>query len=208
MRQCTDCGHLIPEAAPALSRCPVCQSESLEDSYGYFPQRILAGSILSEGLEVVLMEHKEILPWDKIRMVFLGIVEEPGLQIPPTTYMHMKQAVSKIFTPEEKGKQEQRSHAHEKVYIEFFVVDHAKPFRMESTSLDYRGFLSEREYVSENNLKKLLSKLSEKLPDCKFDNSVLAYLANQKGSVSRFPNVYEFQRNCQAQWEKETGGIS
>lgn len=180
--------------------CPHCRAPLIEDPHTYFPQRFSAGAMKDEGLEVALRERTELLPWDLIRMVCLGIVEEPAIQIHPTLYMQIKQSLKKVF---DKQRQDEQAPLRQNVYLEIFVADKDQPFRAESTNLNYRGFIEEVEYVSENNFKKLLKKLMDRLPNCEFDESYWAYVSNKKENVKRFGNIYEFQRACQARWQKQ-----
>jgi hypothetical protein len=167
----------------------------------YLPQRVLSGSMKADGLEIGTREKKDFLPWNKIKLLCLGIVEEPFLESPTNFYLQLKQALKNLFFAEKREKQEEQKR--QILYLEIFVEDEQQPFRIESTSLDYRGFLDKVEYVSENNFKLFLKKLVEQIPDCVLDESIHAFLNNKKSVIRRFGNLYEFQRECQERWLKQ-----
>lgn len=171
-------------------------------SFEYLPQRILGGVFRPEALEVNLRDRTEILPKNEIRMVCLGIIEEPLLDPPTPAYARVKEAIGKLFSFERKQKSQPLPRSREKVYLEMFVSGRDRPFRFDSESLNYRGFIPEVAYQSETNLKKFLGALQKELPDCKFDESFQAYVSNDKSNVKRYIGIYEFQRTCLDRWEK------
>jgi len=178
-------------------------------AYGYFPQRVSGGSIHEEGLEVDLRDRKVLLSWAMIKKIFLAIVEEPLLSIPPTAYVRFKESLNNFIgrfflsidaTKDEKS---QAFKTQGKIYLEMFVSEQEQPYRIDTTTLNYRGFLPQIDYVSDKNLRNFLTRLSERLPGAAFDPSFWAYLGNKKEEIVKFGSVYEFQRECLGKWIKE-----
>lgn len=176
-----------------------------EDLQAYLPFRVLGGAIQSEGLEIALRERKTFVPWERIRLLCLGIIREPGLEFHPGVYMKTKKALSKMFADKitSEDKESQAKIARETLYLEIFVLGEAAPFRVDPSQLNYRHFLKEEiNYSSEKNFGKFLTQLSEHLGHCQFDVSLTAYLNDRKENVMIFENVYEFQRSCKEKWRQ------
>lgn len=171
------------------------------DPHTYLPQRIVNGSIKPEGFEIFTAEKKQLIPWNSIQLVCLGLVEEPALEMPKNFYTQIRDAFKHFFSKEEK--QNEGQPVRQTYYLEMFVSGQALPLRMESTSINYRSFIEEVDYVSSSNFKKFLQLLTAKLPDCVFTESIYAILENQKSNIKKFGNIYEFQRDCQERWLKQ-----
>lgn len=170
------------------------------DPFSYLPVRISKGSIQPAGLKVHIHDKTEVIPWDEIPFVCIGIVDEPVFEVPPTPYMQIKAAFEKLFSSEQEPKIQKRTRR--KIYIEIFTRTSGRPFRIEAGSLDYRGFLGNVEHNSVRNLKKFLETLSLQLPASVLDASYPAYLKDEKDPALFFPNVYEFQRSCRERFRK------
>jgi hypothetical protein len=171
------------------------------DPHAYLPQRIVNGSMKPEGFEVIIAEKAQLIPWNNIQLVCLGLVEDPVLETPKNFYNQIRDTLKNFFSKEKN--QAETPLVRQIYYLELFAAGQDLPLRMESTSINYRSFIQEADYISENNFKKFLSLLTAKLPDCVFTESIYAILKNQKSDIKKFGNIYEFQRDCQERWLKQ-----
>lgn len=166
----------------------------------YLPHRVSSGSIEPGGLKIVLQNKTDFFSWESFLRIFIGIVDEPVFESPPTPYIRIKAAFEKLFANEKEPQVQKR--IRRKIYIDFFIRDLNQPLRMEASAVDYRSFLSGVGPNSLHNLKKFLEALAEKLPPAALDSSYSAYLNNEKEPALIFPNVYEFQENCRERFKK------
>src|SRR5438552_3351608 len=145
MLRCAGCQRIFPQGK-TLEVCPECGGTVKDDPQVYIPQRFAGGKIRSHGLEISLRESSELLEWDKIRMVCLGLIEEPSLDVSGGAYHQVKQSVEKMFA--KKKERGGRGEPRQTYYLELFVEDRKEPFRAESTNVNYRDFIEEVEYIS------------------------------------------------------------
>lgn len=167
----------------------------------FVPYRVKRGAFREEGLYVETTSGKETLPWGKIRLVCLGIVEEYAQSPPPMSKVRkmMRELFFGSGIDEEEGKRPEKKRV---TYVDFFMEGSPRMFRIESTSLDYRGLLPAVGYVSEENFRELVLDFYKRIPEAVFDESFQAYLTGKIAMVKKYQSLYDFQGECQERWKR------
>ncbi|MBI2251973.1 MAG: hypothetical protein HYU63_04385 [Armatimonadetes bacterium] len=153
------------------------------------PLKIKRGEIKEDCLILETKEKKMEIPWEEIKLLQLGILEEE-LPSPQKPNYGIQKIIRKIFFGE--SEKDYLIKSHRKIYLlNFFIKDEI--LQLDSSNVDYRSFLKEAEYISLNNFKKLIQGFLKFLKNTYLDPSLLAFLKNNKEDIKSYKNIYDFE---------------
>lgn len=152
--------------------------------------------------EALLLEsaHESFrIPWEDVRLVALGYLEEQLSAEGPRSAL--RKMISKMMSG---GEDDERARpAPRRTYLlDLYVEGRAAPFRFDSATVNYRAFLGpDVSYMSFQNFFRLTHRLGRASRRAWFSPSAAAFLARRKEMVQSYPAVYDFELDTQAIWE-------
>jgi hypothetical protein len=165
------------------------------------PLRVKSGAM---GQDFLLLEtaHQTVdVPWEDIRFVALGWIEEERWEDDPKVALVR---MGEFLGGQNKAKKEatRPKNVRESYYLDIFVEGRPEPFRLESSSLNYKAFLGQVSYISFQNFYRLVHRLCSGARQARFDDSLAAFLARRRDRVRRYRALYEFEAETQEVLQK------
>jgi hypothetical protein len=180
---------------PETGYSPECDKErSMDNSEAHsssLPMRVRSGSFLSDHFVIETSQEVFEIPWDKIELLALGIVEEEvGETEGPKS--GMRNFIRKVFFGDETSQKGTKKQMREVYLLDMYVGKLDVPFRFESTSINYRKLLKEAGYVSFQNFMNLAQSIARHCTASRFDASCFEFLSGRKDLARRYGSVYDF----------------
>lgn len=168
----------------------------------YVGIRVKGGVLSHDGFTLETAHRQETIPWDRIELFCLGIVQETieTGSPPPSVLRRSIRELTATVSGDQGADVPESPRVRQSTYVDFFVKGCEVPYRIDSGSINYRGLLKEVGYVSERNFRMLLGQIMEYATFSRLDDNFKAFLSRTRAGVKSFPNVYAFQQYCLDVW--------
>lgn len=173
---------------------PTDDGECIEKSP--LPLRIKSGSFEKQCFSIETAGEIFEIPWENIELLTLGVVEE-DVGNPQGPKSGLRNLIRKVFFGEETSQNALKRAVREVYLIDVFVKELATPFRIESTSVNYRKLLPEAGFVSFLNFLELVKVISRRAVAARVDASCFALMKGRRENVRRYPAIYDFDLESQ-----------
>ncbi len=158
----------------------------MTEKKGKLPIRVKGGTIHPEHLFLETAEEIIEVPWEKIKLLSLGVIEEKvGMEELPRSFI--RNVLRSIFYGE-KMKEVRKTYL-----LDIFVEGAEVPFRLDSSFINYRSFLPRPSHISIQNFKKLLNIFVHQARDSRLALSLVAFLCGRMTEVKGFGSIYDYE---------------
>jgi len=155
------------------------------------PLRVRAGAFHDDHFAIETSQEVFEIPWDKVTLLTMGIIEEDVADVDGPR-SGMRNFVRKMFFGEDSGQNAVKKQVREVYLLDLYVERMDTPFRIESTSINYRRLLPEAGYVSFQNFLSLAQLIAGRCRMSRFDCSCFDFLGGRRDQVRRYASVYDF----------------
>lgn len=164
----------------------------------YLPVRIRS-AIIKEGVfQITTSKGEESFPFSSIELFCLGVIEEKAgsAEVEPSGMRSMLRKVLLGATPEDPHKKVKEARVKRTYYLDFFVKNSKLPYRIESTSMNYKSFSLAApvpvEWEQEQwHTAELCTKKGSSIPEVKVDREVTSDF-KYPTSLDNFKNLVNF----------------
>ena len=169
-------------------------TEEDASSINKVPIRIKSGHIENEALIIETSGSLQTIPFDSIEYICLGMIEEKlTTSDPPKSNMrNMIQGLLGGGDKADKNKKIQPSSRTTHI-LDIYIKDTQAPFRIDSSSINYKEFLGKISYVSADNFRLLVTNICSMSKQSKFNAPLGTFLTRGKEKPQIFDSRHEFE---------------
>lgn len=154
--------------------------------------RVKSGKISPETLVINTLKGEKEISWQDIEFMCLGIISEviPSIHgpVPP-----IKKMVTNVLLGKGSEKEEKVKNIRTSYILDIFIKEKNEVLRFDSAYINYKSFLETIDYISLNNFKTLLKKISNLAAECVKDKCLCAFLDNQRDSLIYYKSLNDFE---------------
>ena len=159
------------------------------------PIRVKSGSMDDNKLVVHTSSTTREINWENIELISLGVIKERLRDDVPKSQVRIM--IRGLFFGES-TKNRSKEAPHRLTYLlDIYIKDEESPLRIDHTVVNYRSFLNECGYSSQENFRSLARKLVEYAKNTKIDPNLVNFITRAKEGVTKYKTVYDFELECQ-----------
>jgi len=163
---------------------------------GKLPFRIKGAKINPQSLALEIGEEWKEIPWNKIKLFILGIIEQKiGLEDPPKSFV--SSFFRGVLLGEKPTEQAKRKSTRVTYLMDIIVEGEDRIFRIESSFFNYRALLEKVNHVSIENFRQMMILLIDNAKDSKLDITVINFLTKKMNSAKIFESIYDYEMDAE-----------
>jgi len=166
----------------------------MEEYTNKVPVRIKSGHIEDEHIVAEAGGEFQKIPFESIEYICLGIIDEKlTTSDPPKS--NMRNMIQGFFGGGDKSDKETKIQPTSRTtyILDIYVKNIPAPFRIDASSINYKGFIKKVTYISADNFKMLVHNICSKSENCRFNNALVTFLTKRKEKPQIFTSKNEFE---------------
>lgn len=159
------------------------------------PFRVKSGEISPQRITLVTSKQSREILWEDIEFIALGIIrdEVAGGKAPQS---QVRALVRHYLFGDNQKDTEIKKELRESYYLDIFILNEETPYRIDHTTVNYRGFLRNMTYNSAQNFRRLTGGIVYYSLNAKLDRCLTAYLNREKEKLIKYDGFYDFELEC------------
>jgi len=167
------------------------------------PFRVKGAKINPDYLELEIAEGWKEIPWDKIKLFTLGILEQKiGIEDPPKSFVST--FFRGVLMGEKPTEHAKRKSTRVTYLLDMLIEGESRQYRIDSSFFNYRSLLGEVDHISIKNFKRMMILLISHARDSKLDMTIINFLTKKTPLIKIYSSVYDYELDME--YLKKTPG--